>query len=99
MNAPKILWVVAGQVLVYGKDKTVVRATFRSFLDHLTYTQAMIEAYLDFLSMVDLLTEQRLAFSVIVSKTDQLQQEPALVFHVLTNFSVKLPLPPSLAPL
>ena len=73
MNAPKILWVVAGQVLGYGKDKTVVRAVFRSFLDHLSYTQAMIEAYLDFLSLVDLLTEQRLAFSVIVSKTDQLQ--------------------------
>ena len=81
------------------KDKTVVRATFRSFLDPLSYITAIVEAYLDSASQGDLLMEQKLAFSEIRSIMDQHQRELPLIFHVLINLSVELLLQSSLAPL
>ena len=99
MNALKILLAAIERVLVYGKDKTVVRAVFRSFLDPLSYTKAIIEANLDPTALEDLLMEQMLAFSKIGSTMDQHLWEPPLEFHVLTNFSVEFHFPPSLTPL
>ena len=90
---------VIEQVLVYEKDKTAVRVVFRSFLDPLSYTRAIIEANLDFTALGDLLMGQMLAFSEIVSTMDQHLWEPPLEFHVLTNFSVEFHFPPSLTPL
>ena len=98
-NALKILLVAIEQVLVYEKDKTTVKTVFRSFLDPLSYTKAIIEANLDSTALEDLLTEQMLAFSEIGSMMDQHLWEPPLEFHVLINFSVEFPFPPSLTPL
>ena len=99
MNALKILLVVIEQVLVYEKDKTVVKVVFTSFLGPLSYTQAIIRVNLDSASLEDLLMEQMLAFSKIESTMDQHRWEPPLEFHVLTNFSVEFLFPPSLIPL
>ena len=48
---------------------------------------------LDFLSLVDLLMEQMLAFSELGSELDQHQQELTLESRALTNLSVEFLFP------